>query len=65
MAETVSTSAMAAAVGVSHTTLLRHVEHGIVQPDTDNRRFYRDSADRVRRQLAINRTRQWRHVPNL
>jgi hypothetical protein len=36
MAETVSTSAMAAQVGVSHTALLRHVRRGIVRDDDND-----------------------------
>lgn len=56
---------MAAQVGISHTALLRHVRNGIIRTDSDNGRFYPESADRVRRELAANRLQQWRHVPNL
>ena len=45
---------MAAEAGVSHTALLRHVRRGIVRDD-ENGRFYPESADRVRHEIAVNR----------
>jgi hypothetical protein len=62
---TVSIRAMASEVGISHTMLSRHVQRGIIRTDSENGRFYPESADRVRRELAANRLSKWRHVPNL
>ena len=62
--ETVSIRAMAAEVGVSHTALSRHVRHKIVRTDA-NGRFYPESADRVRHEIAVNRLNKWRHDPTL
>jgi DNA-binding CsgD family transcriptional regulator len=51
---------MAQKLGISHQALRKHVRRGIVRDDVDGR-FYSESAERVRRELAQNRLMKWRH----